>query len=64
MANFTPYLLKLLRENGCNFIRHGRGDHDIWWSPITRRNFVVDGKIKSRHTATAVLKQAGIEKKF
>ena len=64
MADFTPDLLKLLRENGCNFVRHGKGDHDIWWSPITRRNFVVDGKIKSRHTANAVLKQAGLEKNF
>jgi len=29
-----------------------------------QRHFVVDGKIKSRHTANAVLKQAGIDKKF
>jgi hypothetical protein len=28
------------------------------------RKFTVDGKIKSRHTANAVLKQAGIGKKF
>jgi hypothetical protein len=27
-------------------------------------NFVVDSKIKSRHTANAVLKQAGLPKQF
>jgi hypothetical protein len=31
---------------------------------LSRRNFTVDGKIKSRHTANEVLKQAGIGKKF
>ena len=36
----------------------------VWYSPITGRKFVVDGKIKSRHTANAVLKQAGLPKKF
>jgi len=36
----------------------------IWYSPITQRNFPVDGNIKSRHWANIVLKQAGIEKKF
>ena len=42
----------------------GKGDHDIWFSPITQISFVVDSKIKSRHTANAVLKQAGLPKKF
>jgi hypothetical protein len=42
----------------------GDGDHEIWHSPITKRNITVDGEIKSRHTANAILKQAGIGKKF
>jgi hypothetical protein len=41
-----------------------KGDHEIWWSPITKRHVTVDSKIKSRHTANEVLKQAGIGKKF
>jgi hypothetical protein len=47
----TEALVCLLRQAGCEFVRHGRGDHDIWRSPITGTHFVVDGKIKSRHTA-------------
>ncbi|MEX0961075.1 MAG: type II toxin-antitoxin system HicA family toxin [Burkholderiales bacterium] len=49
---------------GCQFVRTGKGDHEIWYSPVTEVHFVVDGKIKSRHTANAVLKQAGLPKQF
>lgn len=62
--SFTPELIAILRQYGCTFVRHGKGDHDIWFSPITSTNFTVDSKIKSRHTANAVLKQAGLVKAF
>lgn len=61
---FTPQLKKLLLKNGCNFDRQGKGDHEIWYSPITNKLFVVDQSIKSKHTANAVLKQAGLPKAF
>jgi len=59
---FTPELFRLLLESGCSFERHGKGDHDIWYSPITNLRFPVDSKMKSRHTANAVLKQTGLKK--
>jgi HicA toxin of bacterial toxin-antitoxin, len=64
MADYSPEVKKILRENGCHFDRPGKGDHEIWFSPITKRKFPVDHKILSRHTANAVLKQAGIPKAF
>ena len=64
MADFTKDLKKYLREAGCTFERQGKGDHEIWHSPVTAISFVVDNTIKSRHTANAVLKQAGLPKKF
>lgn len=64
MADYSPELKKRLREAGCHFVRPGKGDHEIWFSPLTGVRFVVDGKIKSRHTANAVLKQAGLPKAF
>jgi HicA toxin of bacterial toxin-antitoxin, len=64
MADYSPEVKKILRENGCHFDRAGKGDHEIWFSPITKRKFPVDHKILSRHTANAVLKQAGIPKAF
>lgn len=63
-ASLTPELKKLLVEAGCSFERQGKGDHEIWYSPISDRRFVVDSSIKSRHTANAVLKQAGLPKAF
>lgn len=64
MADFAPELKRILREAGCRFHRQGRGDHEIWYSPVSARYFTVDSKIKSRHTANAVLKQAGLQKQF
>ena len=64
MATYTPKLKEILRAHGCSYERPGRGDHEIWYSPITERRFPVDHKILSRHTANAVLKQAGIPKQF
>ena len=48
-----------IREYGCHFERLGRGDHEIWYSPITKRHFPVHAKILFRHTANAVPTQAG-----
>ena len=63
-TSFTPALKKKLTEAGCYFVRNGKGDHDVWYSPISQRRFVVDQAIKSRHTANIVLKQAGLPKAF
>lgn len=64
MAEYEKKVRDLLAKNGCSFIRHGKGDHDIWYSPITCRHVTIDTKIKSRHTANAILKQSGIDYKF
>ena len=64
MSDFTRDLKKILRQSGCKFERQGKGDHEIWYSPITGIRFVLDNAIKSRHTANGVLKQAGLPKKF
>lgn len=53
----------ILPEHGCAFHRHGKGDHDIWFSRLSGLYFTVVG-IKSRHTADAILKQAGIDFRF
>jgi len=62
--SFTPELKKQLLAANCYFERAGKGDHEIWYSPLTKRRFVVDNAIKSRHTANAVLKQARLMKTF
>jgi hypothetical protein len=64
MAEYERKVRKVLSDNKCTFKRRGKGDHDIWYSPVTNRELTVDGKIKSRHTANGILKRAGIDFKF
>ena len=33
MADYTPDVIKLLREAECFLVRQGKGDHAIWQSP-------------------------------
>jgi hypothetical protein len=64
MGSYTPRVKEILRQHDCSFDRQGRGDHEIWYSPITQRKFPVDGNIRSQHLANAVLRKAGIPKAF
>jgi predicted RNA binding protein YcfA (HicA-like mRNA interferase family) len=61
--DFYPELSRLLKAAGCTFVRSGKGSHEIWLSPINGRTFTVP-RAKSRHTANAVLKDAGLPKAF
>lgn len=63
-GDFTPELKRLLRDAGCRFERAGKGDHETWFSPHTGIRFPVDHEIKSRLTANAVQKQAGLPRHF
>jgi hypothetical protein len=54
-------LRRILVEHGCTFVRQGKGDHEIWRSPINGRSFAVNVGTRKRFTANAVLKQAGID---
>ncbi|MDR1019966.1 MAG: type II toxin-antitoxin system HicA family toxin [Synergistaceae bacterium] len=60
MAEYEKKVREILKQNGCYFVRHDKGDHDIWYSPLAGRHVTVDSKIKSRHTANEILKQSGI----
>lgn len=63
-SSYTPDVKKILRAANCTKVREVSGDHEIWHSPLTNRNFPVDHKILSRHTANAIMKQAGLPKAF
>jgi len=55
MAEYEKKVRQILREYDCHFVRHGKGDHDVWYSPITNRNFTVDSEIKIRHVANGIM---------
>ncbi|MGD1015170.1 MAG: type II toxin-antitoxin system HicA family toxin [Roseiarcus sp.] len=61
---FDRPLRDLLRAAGCAIVRQGKCSHEIWHSPITQRNFAVPIGVPSRHTANAILRQAGLPKAF
>ena len=62
--NLMPEVIRLHLFSGCHVVRHGKGDHDIWESPISAHRFPIDAKILSRRMANTVLKQAGLPKHF
>jgi hypothetical protein len=72
--NFTPRVKAILRDPLPSLprkrgregrgSRHGKGDHEIWHSPISNRRFMSDNDIKSRHWPNYTLKQAGLLKAF
>ena len=64
MTDYARDLKRILLDNGFRFLRPGKGDHEVWYNPTQNRRVVVDNIIKSRHTANAVLKQAGLPKAF
>ncbi|WP_372941418.1 type II toxin-antitoxin system HicA family toxin [Shewanella sp.] len=55
-------LIKQLKANGCKFVRHGKGDHQIWYSPITEKKFSVPHPKKNMPVGTlkSIQRMAGI----
>lgn len=63
IEGFGKQTRDLLRKAGCTFLRHGKGDHDIWVTPDGKR-ITVPVKLTKRHTANGILKSAGLPKAF
>ena len=64
MAELYRQLTRVLRDNGFEMKRHAKGDHELWWNPTSKKHTVVDRNSKSRVTANATLRKAGLPKAF
>lgn len=64
MRGYGREVRDILAAEGCWFVRHGRGDHDIWRSPHSEMPFTVPVNIDSRHTANKIMRDAGLPKCF
>ena len=63
MKGFGKEVRDRLSAAGCEFVRHGKGDHDIWRT-TAGKSLSVPVKIMSRHMANKILKDAGLPKEF
>jgi len=64
MSKIAKATKDLLRQAGWEFLRSAKGDQEIWHDPRTGRKVTVDHSMQSRHTATDILKKAGLPKAF
>ncbi len=63
-ATYDRELKTILRNAGCYFVRPAKGSHELWYSPLSKRQFTVPANIVIRYTANGVLKEAGLPKAF
>lgn len=57
-------LIKILKKNGCYFVKQAKGSHEWWYSPITKRKFIIAGhrgKEVAKGTERKIFKDAGIK---
>ncbi len=54
-------LTRILRKHGWTLWRRGKGDHEVWVGPNGKDKVTIDRGTRSRYTALAILKQAGID---
>lgn len=47
MSDYTPSVKRDVTAAGAYRVGQGKGDHKIRYSPVSGRNFVIDGKIQS-----------------
>jgi len=60
-GNYDRPLKADLVAAGCRFVRQAKGSHELWYSPVTDRHFVVPANTQMRSTANKILKQAGVD---
>lgn len=62
MNGYYSLLIEALRKQGFSLARSAKGSHEIWSNG--RIKTTVPFNCPSRHTANAILKQAGISQRF
>lgn len=62
MNGFYSQTTALLKSGGFYFVRQGKGSHEIWGNG--KISVSVPSNCKSKHTANAILKEAGLSAKI
>ncbi|WP_422373293.1 type II toxin-antitoxin system HicA family toxin [Hoeflea sp.] len=61
---FYRQVCEELTRAGFAYLSNAKGSHEKWRNPETGRLVLVPRNLKSRHTANAIMKSAGVEKKL
>lgn len=62
MNGYYALVVEQLRLHGYNFLRQGRGAHEVWSNGC--RSQIVSRNMPSRNMANTIMKQAGIAHRF
>ena len=62
MAGYEKKIIEFLKREGFSEERNPRGSHVIWSNGVVEVS--VPAKIRKRHTANGILRQAGIDTKI
>jgi len=62
MNGYFKAVLEQLKANGYEFLRNGKGSHEIWTNH--KRNQTVSRNMPSRDMANEIMKQAKIDHRF
>ncbi len=63
MNGYEKEVKKILKKYGWKFIRAAKGSHE-YWGKESSKPVTVPHNCKSRFTANAIMKEAGINHKF
>jgi predicted RNA binding protein YcfA (HicA-like mRNA interferase family) len=63
VEDYYRAIIEILSAHGFEKIAGGKGSHEKWRNATIGRTVIVP-RSRRRHTANAVLKQAGIDKKL
>jgi hypothetical protein len=64
MNGFYNAVTARLKVNGGYFVRPGKGDHEIWYSPVTGLRVTIPRNLVAKGTAVSILKRSGVDSKL
>jgi predicted RNA binding protein YcfA (HicA-like mRNA interferase family) len=62
MNGYEKQVKEILKRHGWQLLRSGKGSHEVWTDG--KNSVAVNHICKSRHTANAIMREAGISHRF
>jgi len=59
---YTKYVLAMLENSDCRYVRKGKGDYSIWFNSNTKIHFRVDHEVVTHFSANDIMRHAGLAK--